>query len=221
MSYDYIAIVPARQNSRTIPHKNMRLLDNKPLLSYTFDFCKKYDLETYLLTDSDEYQEYAKKQYGFDSIEESLIDSNTIMDMNLLPYLYPRFKDKHIILLQPTSPIRQFNIFDRCIDQYDGNSLITCETIGSWTYVNKITPLFDRFHRPLKDDPDYKKYYFFDGNILIRNLNEWEREKCIVSENPVMVENSKLNSAQIDYKYEMDEVEQVLKLINRYGKELV
>lgn len=213
MNYELIAIIPARKGSKTIPNKNMFLLNNKPLLSYTYEFCVKHGLETYLLTDSDEYAKYAFDNYKIETIQESKIDSNTIMDMNLLPYLYPRFKDKHIVLLQATSPIREFNILERCLDQYDGHCLITCEKIGSWTYLNKTTPLFDRFNRPLKQDPNYKSYYFFDGNILIRNINDWENEKCIVSQNPVIVENSKINSLQIDYMYEMEEAEKILKFI--------
>lgn len=211
MDYELIAIIPARKGSKTIPNKNMFLLNNKPLLSYTYEFCIKNDLETYLLTDSEEYAKYAFDNYKIETIQESKIDSNTIMDMNLLPYLYPRFKDKHIVLLQATSPIREFNIFERCLDQYDGHCLITCEKIGSWTYLNKTESLFDRFNRPLKQDPNYKSYYFFDGNILIRNINDWENEKCIVSQNPVIIENSKINSLQIDYMYEMEEAEKILK----------
>lgn len=218
MDYDLVAIVPARKGSRTIPNKNMCLLNNKPLLSYTFEFCKDHSLETYLLTDSYEYEQYAFDNYNILTIQESQIDSNTIMDMNLLPYLYPRFKDKHIVLLQATSPIREFNIFERCLDQYDGHCLITCEKIGSWTYLNKTTPLFDRFNRPLKQDPNYKSYYFFDGNILIRNMNDWYEEKCIVSSKPVIIENSKVNSLQIDFKYEMDEAESILKLLDKYSE---
>ena len=37
-----IGIVPARGGSKSIPLKNIKIINNKPLISYTLDIAKKY-----------------------------------------------------------------------------------------------------------------------------------------------------------------------------------
>ena len=185
------------------------VFNNKPLLDWTIDSIKPFQIDTYLLTDSDDYIEHAK-QKGVKSIKQTEIGSSTKMDENLLPYVYPRFKDCHIILMQPTSPLRLFNIIQKCLEKYDGHSLLTVEEVGNWLYRNNITPMFDRFNRPLKQSPDFNSYQFYDGNILIRNVNEWFNDKCLVSDSPVLVRNHKINSIQIDTHDDIKEFSDIL-----------
>lgn len=206
---NYVVIIPARSKSKTIKNKNMMVFNNKPLLDWTIDSIKPFQIDTYLLTDSDDYIEHAK-QKGVKSIKQTEIGSSTKMDENLLPYVYPRFKDCHIILMQPTSPLRLFNIIQKCLEKYDGHSLLTVEEVGNWLYRNNITPMFDRFNRPLKQSPDFNSYQFYDGNILIRNVNEWFNDKCLVSDSPVLVRNHKINSIQIDTHDDIKEFSDIL-----------
>ena len=206
---NYVVIIPARSKSKTIKNKNMMVFNNKPLLDWTIDSIKPFQIDTYLLTDSDDYIEHAK-QKGVKSIKQTEIGSSTKMDENLLPYVYPRFKDCHIILMQPTSPLRLFNIIQKCLEKYDGHSLLTVEEVGNWLYRNNITPMFDRFNRPLKQSPDFNSYQFHDGNILIRNVNEWFNDKCLVSDSPVLVRNHKINSIQIDTHDDIKEFSDIL-----------
>lgn len=210
---NYIAIIPARSKSKTIKNKNMMAFGNKPLLKYSIDDILKYNIPTYVLTDSEEYGQFAR-QCGCDYILQTEIGNSTKIDENLLPYIYPRFKDHHIILLQPTSPLRLFGIIDDCLKQYDGHSLLTIEEFGSWVYKNKTEPLFDRFNRPLKQSKDFNTYYFFDGNILIRNINEWADDHCLVNDNPVLVKNYKINTIQIDTMDDINEFNNYLSILN-------
>lgn len=210
--WNHIVVIPARSKSKTVPNKNMRMFGDKPLLDYTIDAIKPFNFQTYILTDSVEYGEYAKSK-GIDYILEDEIGSSTKMDENLLPYIYPRFKNHNMILLQPTSPLRLFGIIDECLKQYDGHSLLTVEEIGSWLYKNNSQNLMiDRFNRPLKQSPDFNTYYYFDGNILIRNINEWANDKCLVNDSPVLVKNSRINTLQIDTMDDVQEFENILKI---------
>lgn len=214
--YDFIAIIPARAGSKTIKNKNMIDVCGKPLIQYTIDECLKRKLETYVLTDDESIIRYIKENEfnKVSYIHQTSIGDNTIIDHNLLPYLYPRFKHCHAIYLQPTSPIRMFDIIDRCISAYDGSSCLTVEKTGNWTYKgNSSCPLFDRFNRPLKKDPSFTDYYFHDGNVIIRSIDDWENEHCIVSANPVLVENNKINCIQIDYPSELEEVRNLISMV--------
>ena len=58
-----LAFIPARGGSKGVPGKNMRLLNGKPLLFYTFNWAKESDLfeEIYVSTDCPITLEYAIK----------------------------------------------------------------------------------------------------------------------------------------------------------------
>jgi CMP-N-acetylneuraminic acid synthetase len=60
---NYTAVVPARSGSKRLPHKNIKLLGDKPLLVWTLEACIQAELvdEVILSTDSMEYWETAKK----------------------------------------------------------------------------------------------------------------------------------------------------------------
>ena len=58
-----IALIPARSGSKGIPHKNIKLYKNKPLLVHSIDIAKesKYISDIYVTTDSEEYSNIAKQ----------------------------------------------------------------------------------------------------------------------------------------------------------------
>lgn len=208
--YDFVAIIPARSKSSSVKNKNMTLFNRKPLMDYTIDSINPFGIDTYLLTDSEEYCNHAVEK-GINYILEDEIGNSTKMDENLLPYIYPRFKGKHVVLLQPTSPLRLFGIIEKCLSKYNGDSLVTVEEFGDWCYNGNGEALFDRFNRPLRQSKDFKVYKYFDGNILIRNLDKWFEEKCIIGENPVLVKNSRINTIQVDTMEDVRELENVLR----------
>ena len=66
---NYTAVVPARSGSKRLPHKNIKLLGDKPLIVWTLEACiqaQEVD-EVILSTDSIEYWETAKKYLPSDS----------------------------------------------------------------------------------------------------------------------------------------------------------
>lgn len=59
-----IAVIPAKADSKRLPHKNMALIGGKPLLYYTIKTAKECNLvdKVYVSTDSLEIAEFAKKE---------------------------------------------------------------------------------------------------------------------------------------------------------------
>ena len=60
----FLAIIPARGGSKSVPKKNIKLLGSKPLISYTFAEAIKVKELDYILvsTDDDEIAAVAKKE---------------------------------------------------------------------------------------------------------------------------------------------------------------
>ena len=63
--YKVLAIIPARSGSKSVPHKNIRLINGKPMLAYSIEHAKesKYINRIILSTDSEEYAAIGR-EYG-------------------------------------------------------------------------------------------------------------------------------------------------------------
>lgn len=109
-----LAIIPARAGSKEIKDKNIKLLNGKPLLSYTIESAKKSDIFDSIIvsTDSEKIAQISK-DYGaevpFLRPENLARDESKTIDavMHVIKelVLLGRYYDV-VILLQPTSPLR-------------------------------------------------------------------------------------------------------------------
>lgn len=123
---NFLVVIPAREGSKGIPGKNIKLLDGKPLIGYTIEAAldSKYLSKEVVIcsTDSSEIASVAKTfgalvpflrpaELGLDnsstvSVIEDLVA--TLEEDNL--------KFKYIVLLQPTSPLRTAEHINRAIE---------------------------------------------------------------------------------------------------------
>ncbi len=124
MNKEILAIIPARGGSKSIPKKNMILLNGKPLIEYTIKAAKKSRLISRIILSSENEQiiDYCTKR----GIEVPFKRPNNIAgdDIPMLEVVFHAlnfFKKKenytpeYIILLQPTSPQRTSNHIDESL----------------------------------------------------------------------------------------------------------
>jgi len=108
-----IAIISARGGSKGIINKNIKLLNNHPLIYYAINNAKSIDMfdEIIVTSDSDEILNIARN-YGVDALKRSNELSQD--DVTLDPVIYDaltRSEDKNntkydiVVTLQPTSPL--------------------------------------------------------------------------------------------------------------------
>lgn len=109
-----IAVIPARSGSKGIKDKNIKLLNNKPLLAYTIEAAQKTQIfdRIHVSTDSRRYVEIAR-QYGahipFLRSAETSADASLMWDaMRFVLKEYEKCGEcfDTITVLQPTSPLR-------------------------------------------------------------------------------------------------------------------
>ncbi len=117
-----ISIIPARGGSKGVPKKNIKKLNGKPLIEYSIDHSLKVESieRTIVSTDDDEICEVAR-ECGAEVIErpERLAEDDSLV-IDAIRYTVEELeKDGYVIdiivLLEPTSPIRDIEVTNRCI----------------------------------------------------------------------------------------------------------
>jgi|TARA_B110000003_G_C16639624_1_gene529683 CMP-N,N'-diacetyllegionaminic acid synthase len=125
MKKKVIAIVLARGGSKSIKNKNLKKINNKPLLEWTINNCKKSKLihQTWLSSDSQKILNYGIKnkinvikrpaQFATDkaSSESAWLHAIKFLENKKINF-------DTVIAPQPTSPIRGKNDFDEAIKKF-------------------------------------------------------------------------------------------------------
>ena len=126
MSREILGIITAKAQSSGLPGKNNRLFLGKPLFAWTVNAAKRSKLITKTVVSSDS-QEILKisRSLGADAIErpshlaaaESSSESVVSHVLNVLE-ASQSYTPQSIVLLQPTSPLRDSNDIDRAVILY-------------------------------------------------------------------------------------------------------
>jgi CMP-N-acetylneuraminic acid synthetase len=105
-----LCIVPARGGSKRLPKKNIRILNNKPLISHTLDLCLE-NFDTVLFTsDDDTILDVVKSSYNVDNLiidkrpEELAVDTSKVIDTVL--YYTEKYDYDQVWLCLPTCPLK-------------------------------------------------------------------------------------------------------------------
>ena len=121
----FLAIIPARSGSKSIPDKNIAPLAGKPLLTYTIESAlKSKHLDHVILnTDSPVYADIGRRagaKVPFLRPAELAQDDTPSIDVVIHTLRWfaenQNYHPDGVILLQPTSPLRQTKHIDEAID---------------------------------------------------------------------------------------------------------
>lgn len=178
-----VAIIPARGGSRGLPRKNILPLCGKPLIAWSIEQALASELvsEVYVTTDSDEIIDAASECGASVIIRPSELATDTCKteaavshalaviattgemvarmgDGGLLP-AKPQEPIDLIVLLQPTSPIRQPHDIDNAIrtliDQ-NADSLFSARHVEGFTWTQGLgrawIPSYQHTNRPRRQD---------------------------------------------------------------------
>tara|TARA_B110000858_G_C17797841_1_gene473493 strand:- start:1907 stop:2614 length:708 start_codon:yes stop_codon:yes gene_type:complete len=163
-----LCIIPARSGSRGIKDKNIKLLNGKPLLSWSILQAKecKFDMRIVVSTDSEKYKNIAK-EYGAEVpfFRPKEISGDLSTDLEFLKHCVDWFKKNEnynpdfIVQLRPTQPNRKIEdinnaieLFIKNFDNYDSlRSVIPIKKSCFKMYLldenkNKLDPIFNNFN---------------------------------------------------------------------------
>tara|TARA_B100001939_G_C16927591_1_gene612437 strand:+ start:655 stop:1326 length:672 start_codon:yes stop_codon:yes gene_type:complete len=129
----FAAVIPARGGSKGIHKKNIVITNGKPLIFYTIMAAQNvFPKENiFVSTDSDEISEISKK-YGarVPYLRPKEISDDTSSSVDLIEDFFFRYpKYEHIVLLQPTSPLRKSNHIKAALNIYINNRAKCCISV--------------------------------------------------------------------------------------------
>lgn len=191
----FLGIIPARGGSKRLPRKNLLNLCGKPLIAWTIEAGKKsrYIDEIIVTSDDDEILGISK-QFGSNIIKRPKeLASDTALTFDAVKHVLDSISESYdyVILLQPTSPLRNEKHIDEAIEFLfvkNADAVISvCETehCPLWCNTlpdNKSMEGFLKEEIKNKRSQDLPKYYRLNGAIYICNIDKLLKAKSFFLE---------------------------------------
>jgi len=203
------ALIPARRGSKGLPGKNTKLLNGKPLISWTIEAALKSTAieQVFVTTDDPEVVKIGKDyNVGIINRPKELSGDNDSAS-KVIEHSLSKIGDKGtLIYLQPTSPLRNFKHINMAYDFYRSNSLISlisvvqCSEHPEWMFelstsgeLKPNIPILPQFRQEIP------KRYTPNGAIYISDIETLRKSshRLIVMNTKAFIMNKK-ESLDID-----------------------
>ena len=204
-----LVVIPARGGSKGIPRKNLRLLDNKPLISYAIGVAKaaQYVDDVVVTTDDSQIALIAEK-FGASVVRrsEELSHDDALLDPVVHDAMIQKEKlafDEYdiVITLQPTSPLIKTQTLDAAIEKFDDFGVDSVISVVddrhlSWGYDEDNKRYFPNYIERVNRD-DLPKSYRETGAILATRRS-FVQENSRLGTNIGIIEVSREESVNIE-----------------------
>jgi CMP-N-acetylneuraminic acid synthetase len=213
MLYDktFLAIVPARGGSKRLPRKNILDLEGKPLIAYSIEsaFNSQYIDKVVVTSDDDEILSIAEI-YGSDTVKRpSALASDAATTFDVVKHAIEKVGAyDYIILLQPTSPLRESIHIDEAIELLDlknADAIISvCEVEHSPLWANTLDDsltMTDFLQKGIdqKRSQELEAFYRINGAIYICRVDKFlDQKSFFLQENIFAYKMDREHSIDID-----------------------
>lgn len=226
----FLAIIPARSGSKGLKDKNIKLLDGKPLISYTINTARSSEVFDYIMvsTDSEKYAEIAIREGAnipFLRSKELSTDVSSSVDVILdaiekIEKMGMRFD--YFVLLQPTSPLRDCEDITNSVKilfEKEANSVVSvCESDHSPVHMNKLDKSLSMMNFIMNDNnkrrQDMDLFYRINGAIYICDVEYFKNFRKFYGEKSYAYIMKKINSVDIDDELDFLLAQTILKYKN-------
>lgn len=210
-----LAVIPARGGSKGVPLKNIKELDNKPLIAYTIEAALNAGIfkKVIVSTDSEEIAEIAKK-YGADvpfirpaDISGDGASSDAVILHAIQFYLEQGVRFGGVCKLQPTSPLRtEMDLKDAYKQFMKENvdylvSVCECEHSPLWSGILGPNNSMDDFLREeviRSCRQELKQYYRLNGAIYMAKVDKFLQNQSFFGKNGIAYIMQQEKSIDID-----------------------
>ena len=187
-----LVVIPARGGSKRLPNKNIKLLNNKPLIEYTIDAAKKVfkNNEICVTTDSKRIKEIAENsglKVPFLRPKKLAQDTTSSQDTILHAidwYNKNGYHPETVVLLQPTSPFREVNHIKEALKTFSSNidMVVSVKETESNPYFVLFEENKNGYLRKTKDSAftrkqDCPKVWEYNGSIYVMNVASLRKNK--------------------------------------------
>jgi len=203
-----IAFIPVRGGSKSIPLKNIKLFNNKPLVMWVVDSLEAVDCidEIIVATDSEEIIETVsayktKKTSIYHRSQENAMDLSSTESV-MLEYIdsIPHHSDDVLMLVQATSPLTRPEHFIGAITLfYNGNfdSILSCTKCKRFFWnEDGVSINYDYRSRPRRQE--FNGQYMENGALYLSKIGNIIKYKNRISGKIGIYEMPEYTSYEID-----------------------
>jgi N-acylneuraminate cytidylyltransferase len=178
-------VIPARGGSKGIPGKNIKPLLGKPLIQYSIEYARLFseDDRICVTTDSEDIVACAAQinlEVPFirpDELASDTAGTFEVLQHSLSYYDQNGQSPEAVVLLQPTSPIREKRHLEEALKLYDGDAdmVVSVKISKANPYYNLFEEDDNGYMRLSKGETDYTRrqdappVYEYNGSIYIIN----------------------------------------------------
>lgn len=228
-----LAIIPARKGSKGVPRKNIALLNNSPLICHTLGpAIEALQLnkiaKVIVSTDDDELTEIVEMRFGskYCQVRPGNLAHDQAKTIDVVLYVLEKESEKGneydgVILLQPTSPLRELTdilsaiqLFENCgrpalISAYCDSSL--SEGILYKHVDNLAIPIASGHNKGVRRQEE-SPILIRNGSIYITRTDYLISSQQFFDDSPVVFVMPKSKSINIDRPCDLEDAERYLKL---------
>ncbi len=193
-----LAIIPARSGSKRLPNKNIKELGGKPLIAWSILSALKTDIfDEIMVNTDDQIIAGIAKEYGasIPFLRDTNLATDTASSLDVVLQTIEYYKKENqefdiIILLQPTSPLRDshdiINAMDTFIDNKAASVLSVCEVDHPIQWCNTLnhTLSMNNFIKAEHKDcrsQDLEVNYRLNGAIYV-----WDAKELILQRETIL-----------------------------------
>lgn len=206
----FIAIILARGGSKGIKNKNLKIINKKPLIYWSFLSCLKSKMisETWISSDSNKILNYAKKnKINLIKRPKKFAKDNSSSEsawLHAIKFIENKGKKiDYVVGIQPTSPIRAKNDLDKAVNLFiikKFDSLFSSSVINDFNIWEKNSKTLEANYNFKKRKPrqQINENFLENGSFYIFNSNGFKKEKCRLFGKIGTYIQSKIYSFQLD-----------------------
>lgn len=214
-----LAIIPARGGSKGIPRKNLVDLCGRPLIAWSIDtalaLLQRGSVSRAIVSTDDEEIAATAGSLGLEVpfMRPAEFATDTAKSIGFVLHAIRTLEDSGeaydaVLLLQPTSPVRDVDQIEKAIAQFEHNSAESLISCYREEYVNELV-MYDDVgegrivprhvdHNSGVRRQEHGPTWVRNGAIYLTSTDYIRREKKLVSDRPLLMPMSKVDSVDLD-----------------------
>lgn len=219
-----LALIPARGGSKRLPRKNILPLAGKPLIGWTIEAAKKSKyIDQVIVSTDDKEIIHISESFGAEvpEVRPSELSGDSATTESVVFHILEKYGNAKdiLVLLQPTSPLRDANDIDEAIEliiQKAAISIVSvtkCEHPPHWTNMipsdGSMKDFLKNNHN--KRSQDFGSYFRLNGAIYVYDINYLNVNKDMkYTDRTFAYEMNNLKSVDIDNDWDFKYAEFLL-----------
>lgn len=199
----YLGVIPARGGSKGVPRKNIRLIAGKPLVAWTIEAAKaSRRLDAFVVSTEDAEIAAIARRFGAEVVDRPAhLATDEATTVSALQHVLSVRDARNIVILQPTSPVREPGLIDRCIERFEKEG---CDNLGTGFACK-----FFEYGSYTARRQELKPFFYDDGSVYVVK-SSLVREGRLHGEKVGKVETTKEQNFEIDDEFDFWLNEQIL-----------